>query len=105
MQGLPGMQMLDDTGVDLPTDVQHGASPQVPSIPVHKVVLDPAGGASFIFGYSTVPSGSQACPTSAKVRIVPPGQSGSITVTFGMNPCGGTVTVSPVRSATTLPSA
>jgi hypothetical protein len=100
LQGYPGMQMLDSTGGEITTQVIRGSSVVVPAIPVTLVVLEPAASGSFLFGYPNNPTGSQTCPTSTKLEITPPNAFGHFTIADAISPCGGQITVSPVRAGT-----
>jgi hypothetical protein len=100
LQGYPGMQMLDSTGSAIPTNVIRGSSVVVPPIPVTLVILGPAASGSFLFGYPNIPTGSQTCPTSTKLEITPPNAFNHFTIADAISPCGGNITVSPVRAGT-----
>ena len=92
------MQMLDAGGNAIPTHVIRGTSVVVPPIPVTLVVLAPGARGSFLFGYPNNPTGSQTCPSSTKLQITPPNDFGHFTINDAISPCGGRITVSPVRS-------
>lgn len=100
LNGYPGMQLLDASGNNLPTNVIRGgvtfgtpAANQPPST----VTLAPQQQAVFDGSYSDVPSGNEtSCPTSASTLITPPNDFSSATVTFQSTACGGNIHVSPV---------
>lgn len=92
--------MLDSGGSAIPTHVIRGTSVVVPPIPVTLVVLGPGTSGSFLFGYPNNPTGSQTCPTSTKLEITPPNDFGHFTIADAISPCGGNITVSPVRIGT-----
>jgi hypothetical protein len=96
LYGYPGMQMLDAAGHPLPTTVIRGSSVTVPALPKRLVVLQPKGAASFYAGYSNVPTGSEQCPSSARVEVTPPNDYSHLTISEKIAPCGGRITVSPV---------
>ena len=100
--GYPGMQLLDGSGNDLPTNVVRGGGPQF-GIPgadqaPNTVVLAPQQQAAFSLSYSDVPVGTEStCPTSTNALVTPPGSLTSATVPLAIAPCGGgTIHVSPV---------
>jgi hypothetical protein len=97
------MLMLDSGGGAMSTHVIRGTSVVVPSIPVTLVILDPAASGSFLFGYPNIPTGSQTCLTSTKLEITPPNAFGHFTIAESISPCGGEITVSPVRAGTSPP--
>ena len=102
MEGYPTMQMLDGGGSEMKTKVVHGSNASVPAVPVRRFLLRPAQSASFFYGYVAVPTGTQKCPSSSKVEVGVPGTETTVTVTFGMAPCGGTITVSAVKAGAIL---
>jgi hypothetical protein len=75
----------------------------VPAIPVTLVKVAPGVRVSFRWGYSDVSSRMGACPTSTSVEITPPNDYNHVTLTAAMSPCGGKITVSPVRPGTAMP--
>ena len=103
LQGYPGMQLLNAMGAAMTTHVIRGTSVVVPSIPVTLVTLAPGIRASSLWGYSDVPTGSETCPASTSVEVTPPNDFMHATLASVMAPCGGRVTVSPVRLGTATP--
>jgi hypothetical protein len=102
--GYPGMQLLDASGANLPTNVVRGGGPQFPvaaaNQPPRTVRNAPGATGSFGLSYSDVPVGNEtSCPTSANAEITPPGNTAFVTVALAIAPCGGgTIHVSPVYS-------
>jgi Protein of unknown function (DUF4232) len=103
LEGYPGMQMLDAKGNPITTHVIRGSSVVVPAIPVTLVKVAPGVRVSFRWGYSDVSSGPGLCPTSTSVEITPPNDYNHVTLAAAMSPCGGKITVSPVRPGTKMP--
>lgn len=103
LEGYPGMLLLDAKGNPMTTHVIRGSSVVVPSIPVTLVKIAPGVRASFRWGYSDVPTGMGACPTSTSVEVTPPNDYSHATLTAAMAPCEGNITVSPVRLGTAMP--
>lgn len=103
LQGYPGMQLLDATSSPITTNVIRGTSVVVPSIPVTLVTLAPGVRASSLWGYSDVPTGPETCPASTSVQVTPPNDFSHATLVYSMSPCGGRITVSPVRLGTAAP--
>jgi Protein of unknown function (DUF4232) len=103
LQGYPGMQLLDATSSPITTHVIRGTSVVVPSIPVTLVTLAPGARASSLWGYSDMPTGAETCPASTSVQVTPPNDFSHATLHYSMSPCGGRVTVSPVRLGTAAP--
>jgi ABC-type nitrate/sulfonate/bicarbonate transport system permease component len=56
----------------LHTDVVRGSSVVVPPIRVRLVTLAPGAVASYVFGYSDVPTNGQTCPSSDGLEVTPP---------------------------------
>jgi len=100
LYGYPGMLLLNALGDPMTTHVIRGTSVVVPAVPKTTVILPPGAQGSFLFGFSDVPTGSQTCPTSASVEVTPPNLTDHATIAFAMAPCGGRITVSPVRLGT-----
>ncbi len=100
--GYPGMQLLDGSGNDLPTNVIRGGGPQFEAPQANgapsTVVLAAGQTAAFSLSYEDVPVGSEtSCPTSVHALVTPPGNFTSATVPLAIAPCGGgTIHVSPV---------
>jgi hypothetical protein len=103
LQGYPGMQLLDATSSPITTHVIRGTSVVVPSIPVTLVTLAPGARGSSLWGYSDMPTGTDTCPASTSVEVTPPNDFSHVTLHYSMSPCGGRITVSPVRPGTAIP--
>jgi hypothetical protein len=105
LYGYPGMQLLDGSGNDIPTDVIRGGGPQFAVAAANKapttVVLATGQTAAFSLSYEDVPVGSEtSCPTSVHALVTPPGDLTSATVALAIAPCGGgTIHVSPVYAS------
>lgn len=90
LDGYPGLKMLDGAGHPIPTEVTDGTSYTVPSIPEQIVTLVPDAVASFELGFSdSTGYGTASCSTSAKVEITPPSSDRPITVSWHIQPYGG----------------
>ena len=108
LKGYPGVEMLDAAGHPIRTEVTDGPSYTVASLPERAVTLTPGSKASFDLGYSDATGyGTAVCPTSAQVKITPPNASQPITVSWRIQPYGGStiaqlqcgqIAVSPVYS-------
>jgi len=108
LDGYPGLQMLSTTGARLPTVVDHSTSvTTVPRLRARVVSLKPGGRATFYLGFEDATGyGSDTCPTSARVAVTPPGDRAPITVSWQLQPYGGTtehlqcgrISLSPVVS-------
>ncbi len=94
--GFPGMQMLNATHHAIPTHVHRGTGNNVPPEPEVAVVMTPGQHGSFYAGYSDVPHGTGACPTSSFVEVTPPNDFKHFTQKLSIMACGGKITVSPV---------
>jgi hypothetical protein len=94
--GFPGMQMLNKTHHTIPTHVHRGTGNGVPAEPEANVVMTPGQHGSFYAGYSDVPHGTGACPTSAFVEVTPPNDFNHFTQKLAITACSGKITVSPV---------
>lgn len=106
LAGYPRLQMLNAAGARLPTLIRHGG-PAAP-IRARPVPLTPGAHASFYITFeNSTGFGSASCPTSALVRITPPGDKTPISIPWRLNPYGGStiarlrcgeIMVSPVVS-------
>jgi hypothetical protein len=104
LQGYPGMALLAG-GTVIHTDVVRGSSVVVPPIHVRLVTLAPEAVASYLFGYSDVPTNGQTCPSSDGLEVTPPNAFAHATVRgLQATACGGVLTTSPVFPGTRVPS-
>jgi hypothetical protein len=94
--GFPGMQMLNKNHNPIPTHVHRGTGNNVPAEPEVDVIMTPGQHGSFYAGYSDVPHGTGACPTSSFVEVTPPNDFKHFTQKLSITACGGRITVSPV---------
>ena len=96
MFGFPGVQLLDAHGSPLSTRVGHA---YFDTGPARRVLLQPFGYGFFTLAETLIPSASdpQPCPR-ATLAVTPPGQRQALTSPQAITPCGGRVTVTPVRS-------
>jgi len=94
--GFPGVHLLDAHGGVLPTVVGHG---YFDTGPATRVLLRPGGWAFFTLqeGVNPYDTDPQPCPT-VTLAITPPNQHQALTVPEAIAPCGGRVSVSPIRS-------
>jgi hypothetical protein len=92
MSGYPGMLMLSASGHPLATEVHRGASVTVRSRPVRVVTLAPGHSALFDIGYGDATGFANArCPTSARVEITPPNDFAHLTISWRLQPYGGSI--------------
>ncbi len=99
--GYPGLQLVSSAGTPLPTTVVRKGNYSFTQMAPMTVTLANGQSAFFNIGYSDVPTGTAACPTSASVEVTPPNAFDHLSVTAALSPCGGgTMTVSPVFLAT-----
>lgn len=100
--GYPGLLLLDAAGTALPTTVVRKGSYSFTAMSPTTVSVSPDASVYFNIGYSDVPVGSEtSCPSSATVEITPPNAFDHLEVAATLSPCGGgSMTVSPVFSAT-----
>jgi hypothetical protein len=94
--GYPGLARLNSARQVMPTTVVRGTSVVVPAEPEKTVVLASGGHASFLAGYSDVPSSPGPCPSSAYLEVTPPNAYDHLTVPLSADVCRKTITVSPV---------
>lgn len=102
LDGYPGLGLLGPGNTALPTNVVRKGHFNFTSMSPSTVMLASGQSAYFNIGYSDVPSGTQAsCPTSVSLLVTPPNSYSSLTIPAQFAPCSnGTITVSPVFSAT-----
>jgi len=108
LEGYPGLKMFGAAGQLIPTEVTDGPSYIVPALPDKVVVLAAGSEASFDVGYSDATGyGTAVCPTSSQVAVTPPDAGQPITVSWRIQPYGGStieklqcgqIAVSPVYS-------
>lgn len=104
LKGYPGFALLDKRGRRM-RGIQVGTSDATyfqPEQAPQEVTLEPGKTAWFQVAYSAVQSTPRKCPVSAKVKIIAPGTKRAFIIADQLDPCGGGVTVTPVRSG--LPS-
>jgi hypothetical protein len=104
LKGYPGFALLDKRGRrmrGIRVDMSDATYFQ-PEQSSQEVTLEPGKTAWFQVAYSAVQNTPRKCPVSAKVRIIAPGTSRALIIADQLDPCGGGVTVTPVRSG--LPS-
>lgn len=90
LKGYPGVKMFGAAGQPIPTEVSDGPSYIVPVLPEKTVVLTAGSEASFDVGYSDATGyGTAVCPTSAQVAVTPPNARQAITVSWRIQPYGG----------------
>ena len=109
LKGYPDLQMLDAVGHPIQTQVIHGTSYTVQSMPEDVVTLAPGAEAMFDLGYDNGTGyGTASCPDSAQVDITPPNSNEPIRVSWQLQPYGGgtipqlqcgEITVSPVYAS------
>jgi hypothetical protein len=111
LEGYPGLQLLNASGVALPTTVSRSPSQLFGTVSPHLVGLAPGQSASFDLGYGDNPTGNppppyqQACPTATQLSIIPPGVTTALRAATSIAPCEGFLTTSPVVPGTTrIPS-
>ena len=65
------------------------------------VELAPQARAFFDMAWTVIPhedKGERVCPSAARIRMTPPGDSSPVTLAQTFTPCGGRIEVSPFRS-------
>ncbi|MHB1711142.1 MAG: DUF4232 domain-containing protein [Acidimicrobiales bacterium] len=100
--GYPGLGLLGAGSTSLPTNVVRKGHFNFTSMAPSLVTLLAGQSAYFNIGYSDVPSGTgTSCPSSVSLLVTPPSSYSSLTIPARFAPCdNGTITVSPVFSAT-----
>jgi hypothetical protein len=102
VKGYLGLRLLNAKRAPMPTSVSHGPAYLVDSSLVRRVMVAPGGHAQAWVEWSDVPSGDEpvdkACePTSAYIRVTPPGQTVGIVIPFREMVCGhGGLTTTPL---------
>lgn len=86
LYGYAGMLMLDATGHPLPTIVQRGGGMLGTPAPT-TVTLPPMAIAYFELEYTDIQSGPSPCPTSSRVEVTPPDETGHVIVDTELAPC------------------
>ena len=100
LHGYSGLQLVGSDGSQLVTSVRQGGPLSFESVAPSTVTLAPGQDAYLNVGFSDVPTGSSAsCPTATGLKLVPPGDSASVTVAVQIQPCGGVLTESAVFGA------
>jgi hypothetical protein len=102
MNGFPGALLLGASGTALPTTVVRAGIYSFTNFPSALVTLAGGALAYFNLGYSDVTTGSETtCEMATQLEITPPNATTHGIVTASLAVCNrGTVTVSPVFSAT-----
>ena len=66
-----------------------------------RVALPPGGKAFFDIAWSAVPNegqGERVCPSAARIRFIAPGDTSPVSLDQPFRPCGGRISVSPIRA-------
>jgi len=100
LDGYPRLQLLSQTGADLPTTVDHGGSGIPTTLTAQPVNLSARGGqGSFMLYWVATPSNTQpTCPQGTKMTVSLPGSDKSFTMTAEINACGGIIQSSPFQT-------
>jgi len=103
VSGYVGLQMLDSSGLAVPTAVAPNGG-MLSNQPLAQVVtLAPGQQASTLVMWTDVPTGTQACPTATKLAVTPPDEASSLTVATTIDSCGGVLDVTALRAGNTAP--
>lgn len=102
LTGYPAVVVQDRQGRDL-TAIRAEQTPgsyfrqgQTPT----PVRLEPQGKAFFDIAWNVVPNetqGQRTCPSVARIRMTPPGDTSPVSLDQTFSPCGGRIRVSPFR--------
>ncbi len=99
-RGYAGLQLIGTGDVQLATSVHQGGPLSFESVAPSLVSLAAGQDAYFNVGFSDVPTGAGAsCSTATGMQVVPPGDSGHVTVSVQIQPCGGTLSESALFAA------
>ncbi len=100
LNGYAGLQLVGAGGSQLETTVHQGGPLAFESVAPTTVTLAAGQRAYLNIGFSDVPSGSTTtCPTATTLQLVPPGDSGHLSVPVQIQPCGGNLVESAVFAA------
>jgi hypothetical protein len=104
LKGYPTMALFGSGGTHMPVTIVDGLTVSISSAangPPASVVLSPSAKVEFTYQFSDVPTGSQtACLNSNTASVTLPGNSTSTAqFTLMMDPCNGTIHVSPIYAA------
>lgn len=90
LTGYPDLQMLDAKGDPIATHVLYRPSYTLVTQAEKLVLLTPGAIAMFDLGFDNGTGyGTSICPTSAQVKITPPGSTEPLTVSWQIQPYGG----------------
>lgn len=100
LHGYAGLQLIGAGGVQLTTSVHQGGPLSFESVAPSTVSLAAGQDAYFNIGFSDVPTGAAtSCSTATSMQVVPPGDSGHVTVSVQIQPCGGALSESALFGA------
>ena len=103
VSGYVGLQMLDSSLNPIATTVVPNGG-MLSLLPLATVVtLAPGQQASALVQWTDVPSGAQACTTSAQLSITPPDESTSLMLAAQVHSCGGELDVSTLGAGAVAP--
>jgi hypothetical protein len=105
LDGYPTVQLVASSG-NLSTTQSNGNDGVTTVSTTPELVTITAGGAaSFVLQYEDVPTGTQSCPYANQLQIQLPGGGGTVTASLPIqiDPCGGSIYISPVRTGTAPP--
>lgn len=99
LTGYPSVAVLDARGRPMTAirTEQHAAGGNV----VRAIELAANGRAYFDLSWTVIPhedKGETVCPSAARIRVTPPGDTVSATLAQAFTPCGGRVEVGPFRA-------
>ncbi|NHD18179.1 MULTISPECIES: DUF4232 domain-containing protein [unclassified Actinopolyspora] len=98
LYGYPGLELLDESGSPLPTDVSRTADPGPSTL---RLAPDETSSAQLHWGVvptGTDPAGSSCEPVPAGVRVTPPDETDSFRLDWNLGRvCGGDVDVTAFR--------
>ena len=104
LQGHPGVVLLDAQSRPLTAvrseriDASGGPAPAGPGA---AVTLEPQAKAYFGLRWNVVPNeaqGQRTCPTAARIQVTAPGDTSPTSLNQSFTPCGGRVSVTPLRT-------
>jgi len=103
ISGYVGLQMLDSSLNPITTTVVRNGGMLSLLPPAAIVAVGPGQQASALVQWSDVPTGAQACKTSAQLDVTPPDESTALRVAVAITSCTGELDVSALQAGAVAP--
>ena len=100
VNGSVTVQLADENGKDLPTNVTTGGGAVPASLTASEVTLAPGGQASVVMSWSPIAvAATPGCSDAKQIKVTMPGSDSAVKIDTRMNVCAnGALNISPVQT-------